>query len=120
MFTTLTSSTRMTVSSIAAVTIVSLSALTLDQGHIAAAPQGRVEIGELTPIGAEYQNLAMLPEVIVTAGRVRASRYAAVTELPEIEVVATRATARVAGNGRTVNPGKTAAAGAAATGVLLQ
>ena len=36
------------VSTVIAAAIVAATALTLDQGHIAAAPRGIVEIGELT------------------------------------------------------------------------
>ncbi len=38
------------VSTILATTIVTFAALTLDQGHIAAAPRGVVEIGTLVPV----------------------------------------------------------------------
>ncbi|MGE0031302.1 MAG: hypothetical protein AB7P94_17465 [Steroidobacteraceae bacterium] len=38
------------VSTILATTIVTFAALTLDQGHIAAAPRGIVEIGTLVPV----------------------------------------------------------------------
>ena len=38
------------VSTILAATIVTFAALTLDQGHIAAAPRGIVEIGTLVPV----------------------------------------------------------------------
>ena len=38
------------VSTILAATIVTFGALALDQGHIAAAPRGIVEIGTLVPV----------------------------------------------------------------------
>lgn len=38
------------VSAALAAAIVAAGALALDQGHIAAAPQGVVEVGELTPV----------------------------------------------------------------------
>jgi hypothetical protein len=38
------------VSTILATTIVTFAALTLDQGHIAAAPRGIVEVGTLVPV----------------------------------------------------------------------
>jgi len=38
------------VSAILATTIVTFAALTLDQGHIAVAPRGIVEIGTLVPL----------------------------------------------------------------------
>jgi hypothetical protein len=40
------------VSTVLASTIVTFAALTLDQGHIAAAPRGIVEIGTLVPVEA--------------------------------------------------------------------
>ena len=38
------------VSTVLATAIVSFAALTLDQGHLAAAPRGVVEIGTLVPV----------------------------------------------------------------------
>ena len=38
------------VSTLLATTIVTFAALTLDQGHIAAAPRGVIEIGTLVPV----------------------------------------------------------------------
>ena len=38
------------VSTVLATAIVAAAALTLDQGHIVAAPRGVVEIGELVPV----------------------------------------------------------------------
>jgi hypothetical protein len=78
---------------VAAVTIVSFSGLVLDQAHIAAAPRGTVEVGELTPVGEAGMAIAVLPEVIVVAKREPAERaqFAATTQLPEIVVVAKRA-----------------------------
>ena len=40
------------VSTVLATAIVAAAALTLDQGHIAAAPRGVVEIGTLVPVEA--------------------------------------------------------------------
>ena len=40
------------VSAVLATTIVAFAALTLDQGHIAAAPRGIVEVGTLVPVEA--------------------------------------------------------------------
>ena len=39
-------------SSVLAAAIVAVSGLALDRGHIAAAPDGTVEVGQLTPIDA--------------------------------------------------------------------
>lgn len=40
------------VSTLLATAVVTFAALTLDQGHIAAAPRGIVEIGTLVPVEA--------------------------------------------------------------------
>ena len=91
MFTIVAKSTRMAVSTAAAVAIVSFGTLVLDQGYIAAAPRGTVEIGELTLVAATPVASVMLPEVTVVAKRESADTYfAAVTELPEVVVVAKR------------------------------
>ena len=39
-------------SAVLAATIVAASGLALDRGHIAAAPDGTVEVGQLTPVDA--------------------------------------------------------------------
>ncbi len=90
MFTMVAQNTRKTISAVAALAIVSFSGLVLDQAHLAAAPRGAVEIGELTPIGVG--GIATLPEVIVVAKREPATNasFAATTQLPEIVVVAKR------------------------------
>jgi hypothetical protein len=51
-----------------AAAIVGTSGLALDQGHIAAAPAGTVEVGPLTPVDVLPQ-VAALPAVIVSAPR---------------------------------------------------
>jgi hypothetical protein len=89
MFTMVTESTRKGFSAVAAITIVSFGGLVMDQAHLAAAPQGTVEIGELTALGGSATTLARLPEVVVVGKRDSASYYAA-TRLPEIVVVAKR------------------------------
>ena len=102
MFTIVAKSTRMAVSTAAAVAIVSFGALVLDQGYIAAAPRGIVEVGELTllpaaPVAAAPMASVTLPEVTVVARRESADEYfAAVTELPEVVVVAKRVAYMVA------------------------
>jgi hypothetical protein len=52
-----------------AAAIVALGGLALDQGHIAAAPRGIVEIGALVPVEAAPQVATLLPEVVVSAAR---------------------------------------------------
>ena len=51
-----------------AAAIVGTSGLALDKAHIAAAPAGTIEIGELTPVDV-LPTVAALPEVIVSAPR---------------------------------------------------
>lgn len=89
MFSLVTQNTRSAVSAIAAVAIVSFSALTLDQAHIASAPRGNVEIGELTPVHSAHNVTATLPEVVVVAKREQ-SAPPMLASLPEIVVIAER------------------------------
>jgi hypothetical protein len=89
MFTMVAQSTRKTFSAVAAVAIVSFGGLVMDQAYLAAAPQGKVEIGELTALGNAGATLAQLPEVVVLAKRESATYFAA-AQLPEIVVVAKR------------------------------
>jgi hypothetical protein len=70
MFTMVAQSTRKTFSAVAAVAIVSFGGLVMDQAYLAAAPQGRIEIGELTTLDNAGATLAQLPEVVVLAKRV--------------------------------------------------
>jgi hypothetical protein len=92
MFTMVAQNTRKTISAVAAVAIVSFSGLVLDQAHIAAAPRGTIEVGELTPVAVGEMAFAALPEVVVVAKREMAAgaSFAATTQLPEIVVVAKR------------------------------
>lgn len=94
MFTMVAESTRKTVSAAAALAIVSFGGLVMDQAYLAAAPQGSIEIGELTAIDGRA-TLAQLPEVVVVAKRESATYYAA-AQLPEIVVVAKRVASMVA------------------------
>jgi hypothetical protein len=94
MFTMVAQSTRTTFSAAAAVAIVSFGGLVMDQAHLAAAPKGTVEVGELTALDGAIA-LAQLPEVIVVAKRDAGTHYAA-AELPEIVVVAKRVAQMVA------------------------
>jgi hypothetical protein len=98
MFTMVAQNTRKTISAAAAVAIVSFSGLVLDQAHLAAAPSGTIEVGELTPVGDTGMAIAALPEVVVVAKRHTAAgaSFAATTQLPEIVVVAKRVAQRVA------------------------
>lgn len=56
---------RGAISAVLAAAIVGLSGLALDKGHIAAAPAGIVEIGQLTPVDILPQ-VAVLPAVVVS------------------------------------------------------
>jgi hypothetical protein len=95
MFTMVAQSTRKTFSAVAAIAIVSFGGLAMDQSYLAAAPQGTIEIGELTAVDNAGATLARLPEVVVVAKRESASYYAA-AQLPEIVVVAKRVAHMVA------------------------
>jgi hypothetical protein len=52
-------------SAVLAAAIVAVSGLVWDRAHLASAPEGTVEIGQLEAIGAEAQ-MAALPEIVVT------------------------------------------------------
>jgi len=95
MFTS-TQNTRKTISAAAAVAIVAFGGLVLDRAHLASAPAGTIEVGELTTVSNAGMAIAALPEVIVVAKRESAFGFAATTQLPEIVVVATRIAQRVA------------------------
>jgi len=69
MFTTYTNTQRKAVSGLAAVAVLAVMGLTLDQGHTSALPSGTVEVGELTPIGLEKLAQVTLPEIFITAER---------------------------------------------------
>ena len=69
MLTMVTENTGRSISAVVAMAIVAFAGLTLNQAHIAAAPLGTVEVGELTPNGLETLAQAMLPEIVVTAER---------------------------------------------------
>ena len=120
MFTMNAKSTRMAVSAVAAVAIVSFNALVLDQAYIAAAPRGTVEVGELTLVNEAAIAAVTLPEVLVVAKRESQAdaMFAAVTELPEITVVAKRVAQMVAQTGAAGQG--SAALQASAEGALLK
>ncbi|MGH8131385.1 MAG: hypothetical protein ACRES3_11080 [Steroidobacteraceae bacterium] len=90
MFTMVAQSTRKAVSAAAAIAIVSFGGLVLDQAHVAAAPRGTVEVGELTLIDEAQAARVTLPEGVGVAKRESANTFAAMTQLPEIVVVAKR------------------------------
>jgi len=58
-----------TAAALAAVVIVGLTGLTLDQGHAGALPRGVVEIGELQTLQVGDLAIAALPEVQVIGSR---------------------------------------------------
>ena len=60
---------RGALSAVLAAAIVGISGLAFDKGHIASAPAGIIEVGQLTPVDVLPQ-VAALPAVIVTAPRV--------------------------------------------------
>ena len=120
MFALVSKNTRMTVSTFAAVTIVSFGGLVLDQAHLAAAPRGIVEVGELTLVGEARMAAVTLPEVTVVAKRVSQgnAKFTATAELPEIVVVAKRVAALVAQSAAATEAGKVV--NGAAEGALLK
>jgi hypothetical protein len=120
MFTKYTSSKRMAVSAMAAVAIVSFHAVALDQGHVASAPRGIVEVGELTLVDTTPIASVTLPEVTVVAKRETSDRYFAVTtQLPEVLVVAKRVSYMLV-NASAPEQGRAASAEGSAEGALLK
>jgi hypothetical protein len=119
MFTYVENSTHRTVSAMAAVAIVALSGLVMDQGHLAGAPRGIVEVGELTLVNEAQMAAVTLPEVTVVAKRVSQGNamFAATAELPEIVVVAKRVATLVAQSAAATEP-KSSVNGAAESGLL--
>lgn len=120
MFTLVSKSARMAVSTVTAVAVVSFGGLALDQGHLAAAPRGTVEVGELTLVSEARMAAVTLPEVTVVAKRVSQGNamFAATAELPEIVVVAKRVATLVAQSAAATEPGK--GVNGAAEGALLK
>lgn len=53
------------IAAVVAAAIVAVSGLVFDRAHLAAAPEGTVEIGQLTPVEAPVLTAA-LPEIVVT------------------------------------------------------
>ena len=119
MFTLVEKSTRRTVSAMAAVAIVALGGLVMDQAHLAAAPRGIVEIGELTLVNEARMAAVTLPEVTLVAKRKSQGNatFAATAELPEIIVVGKRIATLIAQSAVTTEPGK-GANGAAESALL--
>jgi hypothetical protein len=110
----------MAVSTVAAVVIVSFSGLVLDQGHLAAAPRGIVEVGELTLVSEAQMAAVTLPEVTVVAKRESpaVALFTATAELPEIVVVAKRVVSLVAQSAAGTEPNMSI--NSAAEGALLK
>jgi len=59
-------------SAVLAAAIVGASGLALEKGHGGALPEGRIEVGELTPIDV-LPAIARLPEITVKAPRLALS-----------------------------------------------
>lgn len=55
-------------SAVLAAAIVAVSGLVFDRAHLASAPEGTVEIGQLAPVEAEAR-IAALPEIVVIGRR---------------------------------------------------
>lgn len=88
MFTNVAFDARKTLSGVAAAVVVAFGMVGLDQGHLAAAPAGTIEVGE--PVDLAAPMVAMLPEITVTASRLDGAAQLAM--LPEITVTASRLT----------------------------
>jgi hypothetical protein len=56
------------VAAVLAAAVVAVSGLVFDRAHLASAPEGTVEIGQLAPIEAETR-IAALPEIVVIGHR---------------------------------------------------
>ncbi|MBM5810826.1 MAG: hypothetical protein FJ191_02495 [Gammaproteobacteria bacterium] len=93
------SSIRNFIGALSAVAIVGFSVLVLDQGHIAAAPRGVVEIGELIPAEATMVTSAVLLPEIIVVGRAEQAPVLMAASLPEVIVKAERVVAQVASLG---------------------
>jgi hypothetical protein len=120
MFTMFATSTRLAASTAAAVAIVSFGALVMDQGHLASAPRGTVEFGELTPVDTSPLAMVNLPEVTVVAKRPSSGTYfAAAVELPEVVVVAKRVAYMVA-KANAAEQARSASLNGSAEGALLK
>jgi len=118
MFRLVAENTRKAMSAVAAVAIVTASGLVMDQAHLASAPRGTVEVGELTLVADGRIAQVMLPEVVVVAKRESATFLAGVTQLPEIVVVAKRVAHLVAKSEPKAQP--SSAINAGAEGALLK
>ena len=56
-------------SAVLAAAIGATSGLVFDRAHLASAPEGIVEVGQLTPVQAPLQGAAQ-PEIVITTKRV--------------------------------------------------
>ena len=77
MYTHGTWSVSRVISAALAAAIVAGGALAMDRGHIAAAPRGVVEVGELMPVADGELYATRLPEIAVTASRLGNERAVA-------------------------------------------
>lgn len=79
MFSNYASTPRQAVSAVAALAVIAFGGLVLDQGYVAAAPLGTVEVGALQWAGPQQLAQVTLPEIVVTAERPaeRGQRFAA-------------------------------------------
>ncbi|MCU0977097.1 MAG: hypothetical protein MUC71_12430 [Steroidobacteraceae bacterium] len=84
MFTMINESTRRMFSAFAAVAVVGFTGLAMDQAHIASAPRGVVEIGELVPVAEAQIAQVEFPEIEVTASRLAPSPTLFAGELPRL------------------------------------
>jgi hypothetical protein len=69
MYTTSPYGIHRNLSAVLAAAIVATGGVILDHAHLASAPEGIVEVGQLTLVEAPAQ-IAALPEIVVSAARV--------------------------------------------------
>jgi hypothetical protein len=68
MYTTSPYGIQRNLSAVLAAAIVAAGGVILDRAHLASAPEGIVEVGQLTSVEAPA-HIAALPEIVVTAKR---------------------------------------------------
>ena len=84
MFTMVTDNTLRSFSAVAAVAVVALAGLALDQGHHGALPRGTVEVGEVTAVDVMQMAAVTLPEIVVTGQRIDSGSRQVATRQAEL------------------------------------
>jgi hypothetical protein len=84
MFTMINDPSRRIFSAFAAVAVVGFAGLAMEQGYMASAPRGVVELGELVPVAQAEIAQVEFPEIEVTASRLDPSPTLFAGELPRL------------------------------------